>query len=127
MSIRKVISSSFLLLVSIVILAHAVVPHHHNGISLITGAVPDEHDDIHENCLLSKVYLRLSSDKQTVRLLDFVFDFFSGCSLSLFSDNSTFQIKNDDVMPFEQKPYLQSNHTEFIARSTGLRAPPVFN
>jgi hypothetical protein len=30
-------------------------------------------------------------------------------------------------LPFGQKPYLLFCHTEFTARSKGLRAPPFFN
>ena len=124
-SIKKAISLSFLLLVSIVILAHAVIPHHHHrGISFILEATYPEHDDLNENCLLSNIYVKKSNNKQTFQLYDSDYDPFP-CILTLFLDNSTYQIKNNVSLLFRQKPYLHSNHTEFIARSAGLRAPPV--
>ena len=123
-SIKKAIALTFLMLVGVVIMAHAVIPHHHhNGISFISGAAQPEHDDEYENCLLLKVYARLSNDKQTFRLHDFDFDLLP-CVLNFSSDVIRPQTIDAPCLTFGQKPYLHSNHTEFIARSAGLRAPP---
>ena len=127
MSIKRAIALTFLMFVGVVILAHAVVPHHHrhhDEISFSLGAAHNKHDYAHEDCLLSKVYLRLNNYKQTFQLHDFDFDL-TPCVLILFSD-VTIPKTNDIVcLTFEQKPYLQFHHSEFITRSKGLRAPPL--
>ena len=113
------------MLAGVVILAHAVIPHHHhNGISFISDAAQPEHDDEYENCLLSKVYVRLSNDKQTFQFQDFDFDMLP-CVLTLFSDVIIPQSTDDECLASGQEPYLLFHHTEFIARSAGLRAPPL--
>ena len=121
---KRVLSLSFFLLTGIVILAHAIIPHHHhNGISFISEATQPEHDDEHENCLFSKVYIRVSNDKQTFRLHDFDFDLLA--SVLILSSDVIIPQTNDDVcFTFRQRPYLLFDYTEFITRSSGLRAPP---
>ena len=112
------------MLVSVVILAHAVIPHHHHsGISFILEATYPEQDDLHENCLLSNVYIKKNSEKQTFQLHDFDFDLLP-CVFALFSDVIIPQ-SDDDCLISGQEPYLLFHHTEFIARSAGLRAPPL--
>jgi hypothetical protein len=119
---KRAISLSFLLLAGIVVLAHAVIPHHHHdGIPIFVAH--DEQDDNLPNhdknkCWLSLIVKkRLGNDRQTCHLLDCDFDLFT-----LLYDDTILLIKNDvDILP-EHHP---SFHTEFIIRSTGLRAPPV--
>ena len=130
-SIKKALASTFLMLVSMVILAHAVIPHHHHdGIPVVAAHNENEgnttNHDTDEYWLLSMVKVRLGNDKQTFQSLDFDYNLLP-CFLTLFSDQSTCQIKDDVGLLFRQKPYLLSDHTKFIACSKGLRAPPDFN
>jgi len=105
-------------------LTHALIPHHHhNGISFLSDIVYQDHDDAHENCLLSKIYLRLSYDEQRFELHDCDFDLLPSI-LALFSDYIAPQTNDDAYLILIPKPYIRSCHTEFIARLTGLRAPP---
>ena len=126
-SLKKALSLSFLLLAGMVILAHAVIPHHHhNGISFISSTThhtnDNEHDDAHEICLLSKVYMKLSNEKRTVQLQDFNLQ---PCLPTLFSDENIPQLYDTTSLLFRHQPYILLNYTKFIAHSIGLRAPPV--
>jgi hypothetical protein len=149
MSIKKAVSFSFLLLASMILLAHSLIPHHHhNQIPVALNianhehgsdathdhhhhddAAPAEHNDnshgheVIEDCLLEKAFVRIGSDRQAFQTLDFNFDLLP-CLLPLFSGYSISQI-TDNGLPFRQKPYLQSFHTDYISQSLGLRAPPV--
>ena len=120
-NINKAILLSFLLLAGIVILVHAITPHHHHhGIPVITASA--QHDDSHPDDPNDTeiVYLRLGDEKQIFKSLNFDFDLLH----CFFSDYATCQIKNNIGLRFEQPPYIQPFHTDFIVHSTGLRAPP---
>jgi len=124
MSLKKATALSFLLLAGIIILVHAVITHHHHdGIPVIVASA--NHDDSHPDDTNNTeiVYVRLGNEKQTLQSPDFDCDFYPlSC---LFSDYATYQIKNDVGSLYLQPPYIQLLHTAFIARSIGLRAPPV--
>ena len=125
MSLKKAIALTFLLLVGTIILVHAVITHHHHdGIPVIVASA--NHDDSHPDDPNSTeiVYVRLGNDKQMCQSPDFDHDLLP-CLLTLFSDYATYQIKNDVGSLYLQPPYIQLLHTAFIARSIGLRAPPV--
>ncbi len=147
---KKAVALTFLLLANIIILAHAVVPHHHHNqvpVALNTShhehssdathdhhhhddTVPAEHNDNShghggiEDCLLEKVYTKVGSDRQAFQTLDFDFNLLP-CIIPLISGYSVPSIADDVGLPFRQKPYLLSYHTEYISVSLGLRAPPV--
>ena len=129
-SVTKIITLSGWLIVGTIMLAHAIVPHHHHdGISCISYTHHDtsaQHSgESHENCLLMKVYLIWSKDKQMHQL--HYFDFTPlPCQVILFFDDFTCRIIDDFGLLFGQKPYLLPNYTTIIARSSGLRAPPVY-
>jgi hypothetical protein len=123
-SIKKAIATFFLLFAGTIILAHAVIPHHHHdGIPVAVrhehnGNMPDHSrtDQLHEFRILIKANERMDNDQYP----DFDINGFS----CLFSDYSQY-LNNDDIgRIYTQLPYIQSFHTEFIARSTGMRAPP---
>ena len=127
-SIKKIIALSCWLIVGTIMLAHAVVPHHHHdGIPCLSNFAHDSSDqhssESHENCLLTKVYLRWSKDKQIHQLHHFDFAPYP-CQITLFFDDFTSRIRDDIGLPLEQKPYLLPFYTELIAHSSGLRAPP---
>ena len=125
--IKKAIPLCFFLLVNIIILAHAVIPHHHHDGIPVT--VHHEHDDnmpdhqktdnLHEFLLLTKA----KNAKQTYQLFDFGFDLMP-CLLTLFSDCSIYWMRDEAGLLFRYPPFIQLHHTESIARSIGLRAPP---
>jgi hypothetical protein len=122
---KRALSLSFLFLAGIVILVHAVIPHHHHdGVPVIP--ISAHHDDSHPDDPNNTeiVYVRLNNDKQICQSLDFNYDLLP-CLSTLFSDNSTYQIKNDTGLPFRHQPYLLLHYTQFIACSIGLRAPPL--
>ena len=129
MSKKRVLSLSFLLFASMLILAHAVIPHHHHdGIPIVAAHQEDDSNqpnhETEENWLLTIVKVRMGNDKQMCQ--SFYFDFrFLPYSLTLFSDNQTPHFKDDIVLPFRYHPYILHFYTGFIARAIGLRAPPV--
>ena len=135
MSIKKVISLSFLLLANIAILAHNVVCHHHNGQqSAISCTENQTHhcdenaeyncpctDDTHkccviENCLLSNSITKAGDFKLTKTV---------GNSFYIVANNtSACQTLQVTDLLFRQKPYLSTFHSTFLSQSLGLRAPP---
>jgi hypothetical protein len=121
---KKAISVSFLLLANIVLLAHAVVPHHYHGqVPVISCDFQHEQNDDtndHNDCLLSKVYLRFGGDKQLLPFIDVNAELFF-CLLPVFSDG----FSNLETLPFRYKPYLQFLYLAQISQSLGLRAPPA--
>ena len=127
-SVKKVIALSCWLIVGTMMLAHAVIPHHHHdGISCISYTPHDSsgqhHCDAQEDCLVTKVYIRWSKDKQIHQFHHFNFTPFP-CQITLFSDDFIYRIKDNIGLRFDQKPYFLPVYTVCIARSSGLRAPP---
>ena len=120
---KKTMALFCLLFANITLLVHAVIPHHHHdGIPVVMASA--HHDDAHPDDPNNTdiIYIRLSNEKQICRSFDCEFDLLP-CLPALFSDYATFSIQ-DDAVPFRHPPYIQLLHTESIARSIGLRAPP---
>ena len=128
---KKAMALFCLLFANITLLVHAAIPHHHHdGIPVVVrhehdDRLPDHRhtDDTNEFFLLTKAKIRLGNDKQTCQSLDFGYDLMP-CLLTLFSDYSAYRIQDDTGLLFRHPPYIQLQHTESIARSIGLRAPP---
>ena len=127
---KKTITSSLLLLIGMVMLAHAVIPHHYHDKSaacLLTAHRHSDDSDCHqhddgriEKCLLKNVYLRPDNNKSLVALsLDDGFQ-----HPALFSINLIAEITIPKALPFRQKPYSLPRHTDHASSSFGLRAPP---
>jgi hypothetical protein len=149
LNMKKTRAMLFLLLANAIVFVHAVVPHHyHNGIPFILNHHEHENcshdfqhlddeqfanechlchsqDECFGDCFFSPVYVRLSDDKQLFKMVDFDFERLP-CFFMLSSDNFVFKARNDNGLPFEQKPYLSFYLIEYISQSLGLRAPPVF-
>jgi hypothetical protein len=123
---KRLIALLFLLIPSVIILGHAIIPHHDdNNILLHQGNDnADEHNGA-VSCLLSQVYVKINKEEQLFQAVDFDFDFVP-CLLSLFSGSLVSEITDLISLPFRQKPYLRFYHAELISLSLGLRAPPVF-
>ncbi|WP_313380484.1 DUF6769 family protein [Proteiniphilum saccharofermentans] len=147
---KKAVAISFLLLANMIVLVHAVIPHHHhNQLPVSFDIVQHEHGDathehfphnhdtqhpvphgdnshghkVFEECILNQAYLKIGNDKQVAQLHNLDFTLLS-CLLTPFSDSLT-AVAGLEGLPFRQNPYLLSYHTEFISQSLGLRAPPV--
>lgn len=138
---KKALTLSVLLLANIAVLAHSAIPHHyHEGVPVVVSGVCDVGgEEVHphgyrhhhhapdnatiEDCRLKQLYARVANDEQqpdaavgNVFLLP--------CTPYLISAAADAQ-RDLSSISFAQKPYVQSYHTIFVARSLGLRAPPA--
>ena len=122
--IKKAVATFFLLFAGTIILAHAVIPHHHHdGIPVATrhehnGNMPDHSrtDQLHEFRILKKSNERMDNEQHP--------DFDNYPLPCVFSDYSIYRSNDDVGSLFRLPPYIQSIHSEFFARSKGMRAPP---
>lgn len=143
-----------ILLANMLILAHAVVPHHHHNKMFVAfvnvlgddarGLLDHEHGHEHhhdgpahhhdgdtEDCLMSEA--------EAAAALKIQADDGGGWTATPFQDTgdggqillaaialyelSFIPYYNEDHV--RRRPYVASGHTDFIARSKGLRAPPA--
>jgi len=138
---KKAFAISFLLIANMILLAHAVIPHHyHHQIPDITWSFLCENGNSHtanqctdpdcpahgvvEDCFLKKIGVRFNNNGQLKSSIDTDFKLLP-CLLSLFAVTPIIEIDNLESLPFHQKPHLLSHHTDFISHSFGLRAPPA--
>lgn len=144
---KKVIAIFFLFLANVLLLAHTAFFHHHHDSTHIVLASSTYHEcdcNAHRNndaqpvghcndpychgdiddCILSTIYVKLDDDRLTIQLHIFNFVLLP-CFFSLFPNYLIPYIADDVGLPFRQKPYLLSCHTEYISQSIRLRAPPV--
>ena len=150
---KKTIALSFLFFANAILLAHAIVIHHHYHWIQISAATAQHehtcnsnencrHDDAQpddhcnnpfchgniKNCPLELLYIKIDNDNDIYQPLDFELNLLPSFSfLSLFPDYSISKITDGIGLPFRQKPYLLSYHTDYISQSLGLRAPPFYN
>ena len=147
---KKAIAVSFLMLANIMILAHAVMPHHHHenaGVYFIDSHCEyckevqnHEHHNIpnhlcgcegnpsESHCIIDHIYIPAYNHtiKSTVCHIhskckgDHVLETLVPNSLNIhdFADKT--------LIPFQQKLYAVAYHTDHIAQSLGLRAPPSY-
>ena len=138
---KRAFATSFLLLANMILLAHAVIPHHyHRQIPDITWSFLCENSNSHtanqctdpncpahgvvEDCFLKKIGVRFNNNGQLKSSIDAKIKLLP-CFHALFADMRITEIDNIESLPFHQKPYLLSHHTNFISHSFGLRAPPL--
>ena len=142
---KKILSISFLLLTNLILLVHALVPHHHqdNLSSCILEIFSHEdfelcghhsasctehrHDhsqanDIHNASYLISATLRIEKDKNSVcgplhTLLQ--------PAASLISQTLAAPVPEEKELPQRYKPPVPALHTVFSAQAQGLRAPPL--
>jgi len=128
-NIKRAIVLSFLLLANTIILAHGIIPHHdHEGVPYIL-LIAKQHDDNRadnhaedaKSCILSNVFTRLNNNREIFPLQNIDFNMLP-CILTLYTDSFTPKINGKNCFTFIQKSYILS----FIARSSGLRAPPNY-
>jgi hypothetical protein len=124
---RRTIALFFLLIPSIIILAHAVIPHYCDHIlPLHENNETDAHHDS-ESCLLSQVYVKINREEQLFQSVDFNLSFNSfGCLLFLLPVNPVARMMDLNHLPFRQKPYILLEHIKYLSHSLGLRAPPMY-
>lgn len=135
---RKKVAFIFVLLATIVLLAHAVIPHHHHNTKVMVATVCNHHTAHHNHgsipvcnekhhdketstCLLSMAIFTSSNQN---RSNDFANNFEPTNALHEFT---TFLIGNTENSS-NSKPYIQSTSTLYsllIPCSIGLRAPPI--
>ncbi|MCL1937384.1 MAG: hypothetical protein FWF52_03185 [Candidatus Azobacteroides sp.] len=120
---KKALVLILLSLVNTMILAHAVIPHHHEDIQAV-GHCKSLHCHGNANdCSLTEGCLKFDNAKQSVQSSDFHLNLPSSF-LSLFPIYSIPSLTDDKGISFKQKRHLLSFRTEYISRSCGLRAPP---
>ncbi len=141
---KRIIAIGFISLATMVIMVHAIVPHHHHGgmpVPLSSEVCKTKHechghgdchdaDDGHshdhssEDCLIHDLYFRLENEKQ-IKYLN-VADFSQVLHfIIVFCEDLTFKALEYGNLPFRGIPYSESYHTVYITHSLGLRAPPV--
>lgn len=143
---KRTVSIVMMLLASMMILGHSIVPHHHHDqmpvalMHLHDGTV-DAHSDApehahhhgapDEDCLMSDVL-----GGAVLRMLDgdFSVEVQEGLSAPLFPTLAfsfltvsllEVEPESDIGLPFGRRPYILNHYTDAVVRASGLRAPPV--
>lgn len=146
---KKAIYISLLIFSNIIMLAHAVVPHHHhNGlvVALLETDYENKHQHDHqhqhnherhhasnthnhdnngtsEQCALNEVFTRSDNDLK-IRLSER--DDYTSSKFFVLKDNIIkFGLLSEGGLPFRQKPFFKLYPPNYSYGSTGLRAPPV--
>lgn len=141
---KRAVSISFILLASIMILAHAVVPHHHHNkvFAAIVNVLDDEscnlfshshnpdthhHDTDSEDCAINESVVgaaaRLQKDNSLdYRAISFEFqpDLFAVEIAEIYVADPIVKL-----LPDSRKPYIARAGLDYYARALGLRAPPA--
>jgi len=120
----KITALLFLMLANAGIVAHTVFCHHFDGIQPVAQC---DHRSCHghiENCALATIYVKTDKCNETFILHNCDFELLP-CFSTLFLNDASHPIADGSGLPFRQKPYLISYHTEYISQSLGLRASPA--
>ena len=149
---KRALSIWFIMLANVLILAHAVIPHHHHNKVLVAivnvlDEVPlDNHSHGHghhhgeathqhaegEDCLVSEAVaaatLRFQTDQSTHQVnptqpLPDSGHYLLLCAIVCYFDPSLNLFNVNKVR--KKWPYLPHGHAQYVARASGLRAPPV--
>jgi hypothetical protein len=152
--VKKIISTSLLLLANIIMLAHTIVPHHHhNGfvVALLERNIKERSQDHHhassdhnhtpsDHHQAPSTHNHESNSETEKCALNEVytrsdnspkFECYENCdyktSKTFVSPRGIdkFSLVNEGGLPFRQKPYIESYYSKFSSGSIGLRAPPV--
>jgi len=140
---KKVIALSFILLANIILLAHAVIPHHdhENRTICFLDTHCTDSDVMHNHTDCDAQSHQDSTDSDRCCLIDIVFDptdhkaktfchIHTQCDCLhtpylLMSDVLELQDCGDDaLLLFLYAPYIVTCHSDYISQSLGLRAPP---
>jgi hypothetical protein len=137
---KRIIAIGFISLATMIIMAHAIIPHHHHdGIPVALSSeicqaknechchdadYAHSHNHPSEDCNINDFYFRLENERlsKSFNVVDFSQALDFGM---LFYENPILKVAEHVNLPFREKPYIESNHTVYITQSLGLRAPPV--
>jgi len=142
--LKRHLASFFLLLVSMITLAHAIIPHHHHA-SLICvvnshcDSDGEEHkheapldDHKHEgannpeNCVLKQlIVLPNNHGRQNNYFCEYITHQFAIAYFDAHDNNSGLGNYNADGFVIACLPFLSSTYSCFVSCSLGLRAPPI--
>jgi hypothetical protein len=129
----------FLLVANLILLAHAVIPHHHHNLVVcIEGShCQDSENHEHSNCnhtddetgdccVLNQLVLMPGNNMRHEINCAISDDFnppFDGTPIIL--SYTDFNVGPKSIKAKVPIPVIQSAYTQFVALSSGLRAPPV--
>lgn len=145
---KKATGFLFLLLANLALLAHTVIPHHHQDahhISICNLLTADDalnshcaHHDINgqehganglgDDCILNGLYIRVATGRYSLPsdeghpLYD---DTVTGYPFIYSVVNPATVLRDDGGRPFRHRPFLLSSYPQYVTCSVGLRAPPV--
>ena len=141
---KKAIALSFILLANMIILAHAVVPHHdHDDMTIcFFGSHCDDCNVTHNptECETHTHHDHTCSDKCCT--IDNIFDPTDNKAKAIYHIHAncdcwqtlyflTLNIVDiqdcidDTLLLFLHAPYIDTCHTDYVSQSLGLRAPPA--
>lgn len=149
-SMKKAIGIGLLLLANMVLLVHAVIPHHHHNHLFSSCEISfHRHEAVHhcqhlqgksdisenfqdtpkklslEDCQLDNIYIRFVDENNLLETSEFHSDADVRFLLTLYSIENSIQIESDPPpLSFRQKPHSESLYTNYTSQSKGLRAPP---
>ncbi len=139
---KRITATLFVLLATIVLLAHAVIPHHHhqNEICFEYSNCECDHDGENQehkdhkshnvphdfqDCILNQVVILPSNEINCEDVCFNLIDQYSdGLNASLMDSEYIKNIPSDFIEQFT--PLLSSLQSSIIAYNSGLRAPPVY-
>ncbi len=140
--VKRIIAFIFLVIVNIILLAHAVFPHHHHNyqVCLLNSHCnddskahkhnTDEHNHDHDgnnktqNCLLKQaVIIPSNSLKDQVKCTDYSRSNNNLQFILFYSETSSSTIYPVSIS--NRKPVFKSEYSFLINHSLGLRAPPI--
>jgi len=127
-------------LANLLLMAHIAIPHHHHQddeVCFFVSHCQDSNEDHHNHsspceqegnpisgncCFVDNVYL-LADNNLKINCRSHIN---CHCKQILFAPvPAIFNLEDDTVFYFLQKPYVPIFYSEFISQSIGLRAPPA--
>ena len=122
---------SFLLLANIILLVHAVVPHHNHediGICFINFSHSCEHEENsypEKCCIIDNDYTPAENKIKTSCHIHAKCNCGQILSAPVLTSLYIHNFVNDTQIDFRQNFYVPLFYSEHISLSTGLRAPPI--
>ena len=129
-SIRKTTVLSFLFLANIILLIHAVVPHHHHedtGICFTNSHTREHEENSYPEkcCIIDNNYTLAENKIKTSCHMHTKCNCGQLLSEPILTTLYIHDFVNDTQIHFQQNPYVPLFYSEFVSLSIGLRAPPV--
>ncbi len=134
---RSIVSILFLFLANIVILVHAVIPHHHHNrffvsvVSMFDTELLEFLDHSHNADVPG--YHDGSTNKTVILFSQIQKECKNNISTQCFCYANNLFIDNDNTvppdlylsgLPYIYKPYIEIYHTDCFVKAKSLRAPP---